>query len=45
MQKLGLQPTSYTYDGFIKTVIAGKGIAYASIVVCYQQLFVYDPVA
>lgn len=33
MQKLGLQPTSYTYDGFIKTVIAGKGIAYASIVI------------
>ncbi|XP_062193973.1 pentatricopeptide repeat-containing protein At1g76280 isoform X2 [Phragmites australis] len=29
MQKLGLQPSKFTYDGFVKTVIAGKGIAYA----------------
>ncbi|KAK3133595.1 hypothetical protein QOZ80_6AG0538470 [Eleusine coracana subsp. coracana] len=29
MRKLGLQPSKYTYDGLVKTVIAGKGIAYA----------------
>lgn len=29
MRKLGLRPSKYTYDGFVKTVIAGKGIAYA----------------
>jgi hypothetical protein len=39
MQKIGLQPSNFTYDGFVKTVIAGKGIAYANKVVCYQQLF------
>jgi hypothetical protein len=34
MRKLGLRPSKYTYDGFVKTVIAGKGIAYAIKVVC-----------
>ncbi|CAN6204761.1 unnamed protein product [Urochloa humidicola] len=33
MQKLGLQPSKFTYDGFVKTVIAGKGIAYAMKVI------------
>ncbi|TVU09913.1 hypothetical protein EJB05_43412, partial [Eragrostis curvula] len=29
MRELGLRPSRYTYDGFVKTLIAGKGIAYA----------------
>uniref|UniRef100_A0A0D9XER6 Pentacotripeptide-repeat region of PRORP domain-containing protein n=1 Tax=Leersia perrieri TaxID=77586 RepID=A0A0D9XER6_9ORYZ len=29
MQKLGLQPSKFTYDGFIKAVMAGKGVSYA----------------
>ncbi|XP_040383427.1 pentatricopeptide repeat-containing protein At1g76280 isoform X2 [Oryza brachyantha] len=29
MQKIGLQPSRFTYDGFIKAVMAGKGAAYA----------------
>jgi len=29
MQKLRLRPSKFTYDGFVKTVIAGKGVAYA----------------
>ncbi|XP_021309492.1 pentatricopeptide repeat-containing protein At1g76280 isoform X3 [Sorghum bicolor] len=33
MQKIGLQPSSFTYDGFVKIVIAGKGIAYANKVI------------
>ncbi|RLN34035.1 pentatricopeptide repeat-containing protein [Panicum miliaceum] len=33
MQKLRLQPSKFTYDGFVKTVIAGKGVAYAMKVV------------
>ncbi|CAD6224551.1 unnamed protein product [Miscanthus lutarioriparius] len=33
MQKIGLQPSNFTYDGFVKTVIAGKGIAYANKVI------------
>ncbi|KAF0913796.1 hypothetical protein E2562_024883, partial [Oryza meyeriana var. granulata] len=28
MQKIGLQPSKFTYDGFIKAVMAGKGVAY-----------------
>jgi len=36
MQKLRLRPSKFTYDGFVKTVIAGKGVAYAMKVVCYQ---------
>ncbi|KAG8049902.1 hypothetical protein GUJ93_ZPchr0009g2305 [Zizania palustris] len=27
MQKIGLQPSKFTYDGFIKTVVAGNGVA------------------
>ncbi|CAN6182624.1 unnamed protein product [Urochloa humidicola] len=37
MQKLGLQPSKFTYDGFIKTVIAGKGIAYARKVIVAME--------
>ncbi|KAF8694746.1 hypothetical protein HU200_037832 [Digitaria exilis] len=33
MQTLGLRPSEFTYDGFIKTVIAGKGIPYAMKVI------------
>ncbi|KAG2644035.1 hypothetical protein PVAP13_2KG400000 [Panicum virgatum] len=29
MQKLRLRPSKFTYDGFVKTVIASKGVAYA----------------
>uniref|UniRef100_A0A0E0M2C6 Uncharacterized protein n=1 Tax=Oryza punctata TaxID=4537 RepID=A0A0E0M2C6_ORYPU len=29
MQRIGLQPSKFTYDGFIKAVMAGKGVAYA----------------
>ncbi|CAL5087874.1 unnamed protein product [Urochloa decumbens] len=37
MQKLGLQPSKFTYDGFVKSVIAGKGIAYAmKVFICFQ---------
>ncbi|TKW33631.1 hypothetical protein SEVIR_2G251500v4 [Setaria viridis] len=33
MQKLGLRWSKFTYDGFVKTLIAGKGIAYAMKVI------------
>ncbi|PAN12913.1 hypothetical protein PAHAL_2G300400 [Panicum hallii] len=33
MQKLRLRPSKFTYDGFVKTLIAGKGVAYAMKVV------------
>uniref|UniRef100_A0A453IZI2 Pentacotripeptide-repeat region of PRORP domain-containing protein n=1 Tax=Aegilops tauschii subsp. strangulata TaxID=200361 RepID=A0A453IZI2_AEGTS len=29
MHKIGLRPSRFTYDGFIKCVIAGKGVAHA----------------
>lgn len=29
MHKIGLRPSGFTYDGFIKCVIAGKGVAHA----------------
>lgn len=29
MQRIGLQPSKFTYDGFIKAVMVGKGVAYA----------------
>ncbi|KAK1677166.1 hypothetical protein QYE76_038014 [Lolium multiflorum] len=29
MHKIGLRPSSFTYDGFIKCVLAGKGVAHA----------------
>lgn len=34
MHKIGLRPSGFTYDGFIKCVIAGKGVAHAIKVVC-----------
>ncbi|PNT69555.1 hypothetical protein BRADI_3g57650v3 [Brachypodium distachyon] len=29
MRKIGLQPSRFTYDGFINSVVAGKGVAHA----------------
>jgi hypothetical protein len=39
MNKIGLRPSRFTYDGFIKCVLAGKGVAHAVKVVWYR---VYD---
>ncbi|KAM3315946.1 hypothetical protein ACQJBY_034214 [Aegilops geniculata] len=33
MHKIGLRPSRFTYDGFIKCVLAGKGVAHAIKVV------------
>uniref|UniRef100_A0ACD5WN04 Uncharacterized protein n=1 Tax=Avena sativa TaxID=4498 RepID=A0ACD5WN04_AVESA len=33
MHKIGLRPSSFTYDGFIKCVLAGKGVAHAMKVI------------
>uniref|UniRef100_A0ACD5Y9Z0 Uncharacterized protein n=1 Tax=Avena sativa TaxID=4498 RepID=A0ACD5Y9Z0_AVESA len=33
MHKIGLPPSRFTYDGFIKCVLAGKGVAHATKVI------------
>uniref|UniRef100_A0A0E0B495 Pentacotripeptide-repeat region of PRORP domain-containing protein n=2 Tax=Oryza glumipatula TaxID=40148 RepID=A0A0E0B495_9ORYZ len=37
MQRIGLQPSKFTYDGFIKAVMVGKGVAYAIKVIVAME--------
>lgn len=39
MQKLGLQPSSHTYDGFVRAVISEKGFSVGMEVVSHIGLF------
>lgn len=41
MREVGLLPSRYTYDGFVKAVITGKGVTYGMKVVCLSLLTRY----
>jgi len=42
MHDLGLEPSGDTYDGFVKAVVYGKGVAYGMKVVISMNTLIYN---